>query len=66
MVTTVSVSPTEYPLIRTVCTNLTNLEEYSNYTISILLTNSAGTGPASTDITLLTLEAGEYYHVLVL
>ena len=58
-VNTVSVSPTEYPLNRTVCTNLTNLEENNNYNISVLLTNSAGSGPASTDITALTLEAGE-------
>ena len=53
------VSPTEYPLNRTVCTTLTNLEENNNYNISVLLTNSAGSGPASTDITALTLEAGE-------
>ena len=59
-VTTVPVSPTEYPLNRTVCTILTNLEESNNYKISVLLTNSAGSGPASTDITALTLEAGEY------
>ena len=58
-VTTVPVSPTEYPLNRTVCTTLTNLEENNNYNISVLLTNSAGSGPASTDITALTLEAGE-------
>ena len=58
-VTTVPVSPTEYPLNRTVCTNLTNLDENNNYNISVLLTNSAGSGPASTDITALTLEAGE-------
>ena len=62
-VNTVSVSPTEYPLIRTVCTPLTNLEENNNYDISVLLTNSAGSGPASTDITALTLEAGEYFII---
>ena len=65
-VNTVSVSPTEYPLIRTVCTTLTNLEENNNYDISVLLTNSAGSGPASTDITAITLEAGEYFIIFVL
>ena len=58
-VTTVPVSPTVYPLNRTVCITLTNLEDNNNYNISVLLTNSAGSGPASTDITALTLEAGE-------
>ena len=59
LVTTVPVSPTEYPLNRTVCTNLTNLEENNNYTISVLLTNSAGSSPASVVITELTPVAGE-------
>ena len=59
LVTTVPVSPTEYPLNRTVCTTLTNLEENNTYTISVLLTNSAGSGPSSADLTVLTPEAGE-------
>ena len=58
-VTTESVSPTEYPLNRTVCTTLTNLEENNNYNISVLLTNSAGSSPASADITASTPESGE-------
>ena len=65
-VTTEPVSPTEYPLIRAVCTTLTNLEENNNYDISILLTNSAGSGPASTDISALTLEAGENFIIFVI
>ena len=59
LVTTVPVSLTEYPLNRTVCTNLTNLEENNTYTISVLLTNSAGSGSASADLTVLTPVAGE-------
>ena len=59
LVTTVPVSPTEYPLNRTVCTNLTNLEENNNYTISIVSYNSDGAGPVSTDIAILTQEASE-------
>ena len=59
LVTTVPVSPTEYPLNRTVCTNLTNLEGNNNYTISIVSINSDGAGPNTTLIAL-TLEAGEY------
>ena len=59
LVTTVPVSPTEYPLNRTVCTNLTNLEENNNYTISVLSINSDGAGPITTGIIALTLEAGE-------
>ena len=59
LVTTVSVSPTEYPLNRTLCTNLTNLEENNNYTISLLSNNSDGAGPITT-IIVLTLEASEY------
>ena len=58
LVTTVPVSPTEYPLNRTVCTNLTNLEENNNYTISIVSINYDGAGPNTTLIAL-TLEAGE-------
>ena len=59
LVTTVMISPTEYPLNRTVCTTLTNLEENNTYAISVLLINSAGPGPPSTDITVLTPVAGE-------
>ena len=59
VVVTVIIIPTEYPLTRTLCINLTNLEENNNYDISIRLTNSAGSGPASTDISVSTLEAGE-------
>ena len=59
LVTTVTISPTEYPLNRTVCTTLTNLQEYNTYTISVLLINSAGSGPPSADITVLTPVAGE-------
>ena len=64
-VTTVSVSPTEYPLNRTVCTTLTNLEENNNYNISVLLTNSAGSGHASANMTALTLEAGEELFIII-
>ena len=64
-VTTVSISPTEYPLNRNVCTTLTNLEENNNYNISVLLTNSAGSGPASADITVLTLEAGKEPIIII-
>ena len=60
LVTTVPVSPLEYPLNMTVCTNLSNLEENNNYTISVVSINSDGAGPTTT-IIVLTLKAGEYF-----
>ena len=64
MVATSNIIPTEYPLTRTVCTILTGLQENNNYIISIQLSNSAVSGPASTDISVLTTEAGEYSPLL--
>ena len=65
MVATVGVLPLEYPLTGTVCTNITGLQENNSYTISIKLTNSAGIGPASTVISVLTPEASEYSPLLI-
>ena len=47
-----------YPLNGDFCTNLTNLEEYNNYTIAVSAANAAGTGPESPSITHLTGQAG--------
>ena len=58
----INVTSTEYPLTGSVCSDVTNLEEYNNYTITILLTNSAGSGPSSSDVQVRTLQAGEFHH----
>ena len=60
LVTTVPVLPLEYPLNRTVCITLTNLEENNSYTISVVSIHSDGAGPMTT-IIVLTLKAGEYF-----
>ena len=60
LVTTIPVSPLEYPLNGTVCITLTNLEENNNYTISVVSIHSDGAGPTTT-IIVLTLEAGKYF-----
>ena len=49
-----------YPLKGNFCTNLTNLQEYNNYTITVSAVNAAGTGPESRPITRLTKQAGMF------
>ena len=48
----------KYPLKGNFCTNLTNLQEYNNYTITVSAVNAAGTGPESRSITFSTKQAG--------
>ena len=55
---TVSVTPQVYPLTGMICSNLTNLQEFNNYTISVAAVNQNGTGVESTALTALTDEAG--------
>ena len=54
----VLVSPPVYPLSGMICRNLTGLEEFNNYTISVAAVNQNGTGEASGDLTALTDQAG--------
>ena len=54
----VSVTPQVYPLTGMICRNLTNLEEFNNYTISVAAVNQNGTGVISNALTALTDEAG--------
>ena len=56
---TLNVNPV-YPLREYFCTNLTGLQEYNNYTITVSTVNSAGTGSESTSITQLTEQAGMF------
>ena len=55
---TVYITPQVYPLTGIICRNLTNLEEFNNYTISVSAVNRNGTGVASNDLIALTEEAG--------
>ncbi|KAI6658157.1 Phosphatidylinositol phosphatase PTPRQ-like isoform X2, partial [Oopsacas minuta] len=51
------ISPPSYPLESNVCFNLTNLEEYNNYNITVFAINSQGPGPISQSIVVMTNEA---------
>ena len=56
----VPVSPVVYPLSTMLCVNLTNLEEFNSYTITVKAVNSIGDGPESDGVIQITNEAGEY------
>ena len=58
---TVSVS-LSYPATATACinANLTELEEFNNYTVTVRAVNSIGSSEASTGVTALTNAAGSY------
>ena len=56
----VSVYPEVYPLTNMLCCNLTNLQEYNNYTIRVKAVNTNGDGPESVEVVGQTDEAGEY------
>ena len=56
----IAITSTEYPLTGSVCGNVTGLEEYNNYTITVVLINSIGPSPSSSDVQVQTLEAGDY------
>ena len=48
-----------YPATADSSLEITGLEEYNDYTISIAAVNSEGTGPYSPSVTLQTLETGK-------
>ena len=54
----VLVSPSVYPLSGMICRNLTGLEEFNNYTISVAAVNQNGTGLTSVGLIALTDQAG--------
>ena len=55
----------EYPLSTILCVNLTNLEEFNTYNITVEAVNSVGNGPESAGVLQLTDQAGEYnFHFL--
>ena len=58
----ISVISTDYPLTGSVCGDVTNLEEYNDYTITVLLTSSAGSGPSSPSVEIRTQQAGKFCH----
>ena len=55
---TVYITSQVYPLTGITCRNLTNLEEFNSYTISVAAVNRNGTGIASNALAALTEEAG--------
>ena len=54
----VSVYPEVYPLTNMLCCNLTNLQEYNNYTLRVKAVNTNGDGPESDGVVGQTDEAG--------
>ena len=54
-----------YPLKGNFCTNLTNLQEYNNYTITVSAVNAAGTGLESRLLTFLTEQTGMIYIIFL-
>ena len=56
---TIPISPAVYPLSTMFCANLTNLQEYNNYTVSIEAVNANGDGPASVGTVEQTDSSGE-------
>ena len=56
--TTTTISPAVHPLNGRVCVNLTELQEYNNYTIQVVAINGAGAGILSPSIMQLTNQAG--------
>ena len=54
----IPVTSTNYPLIGSVCHDVHNLEEYNNYTITLSLTNSVGSGSPNTEVEIRTQQAG--------
>lgn len=57
----IPVSSADYlPLSGSICGDVTSLQEYNGYNVTIVLVNSAGVGPSSAQIEVQTLEAGKY------
>ena len=50
---------TNYPLTGSLCSEITGLQEYNNYTITLLLINQIGAGPSSASIDVQALAAGK-------
>ena len=56
------ITSTEYPLTGSLCGDVTNLEEFNDYSItSVILINSAGSGPSSPSVQAQTLQVGEFH-----
>ena len=58
-----NITSTEYPLTGSLCGDVTNLEEFNNYTITVELINSAGIGPSSTPVEVRSQQACELYYI---
>ena len=59
----INITSTKYPLTGSLCGDVTNLEEFNEYNItSVILINTAGSGPSSPSVQAQTLQAGELYH----
>ena len=61
----IAITSTEYPLTGSVCGNVTELQEYNNYTITVVLINSIGPSPSSSGVQVQTLEACEFSHKFI-
>ena len=55
----------KYPSNGNFCTNLTGLQEYNNYTITVSAVNAAGTGPESSSNIHITEQAGMIMHCIL-
>ena len=58
----IPVTTTNYPLTGSICSDVTNLQEYNYYLIRVLMINSVGSGPNSTSIDVRTIEAGIFHY----
>ena len=61
----IAITSTEYPLNGSVCGDVIGLQEYNNYTITVVLINSIGLSPSSSDVQGRTLEACEFRHEFI-
>ena len=61
----IAITSTEYPLNGSVCGNVTELHEYNDYTITVLLINSIGSSPSSSGVQVRTFEACEFSHKFI-
>lgn len=62
-VITKNVDPTEiYEDDDTIAVLITNLNKFTQYTVNVKANNKEGTGPASADIQVFTLEDGKWNH----
>ena len=56
----IAITSAEYPLNGSVCGDVTGLQEYNNYTITVLLINSIGPSPYSMSVEIRTQQAGKF------